>query len=77
MNIKISGVTILGLVYDELELQDGKLEAFNLWAFGSPNILLVEFVPLWNKLHGAALFLNEDSIEIDFARMILKLWEGR
>lgn len=75
MNLKTSGVSILGLVYDRLEI--GQLEEFNLWAFGLSNILIAEFVPLWNKLHGAALFLNEDSIEIDCANMIFKLWEGR
>lgn len=75
MNLKICGIPILDSVYGHLEIDE--MELFNLWAFGKRLIVVAEFVPLWNKLHGAAMFINEDSIELDCARMIVKLWEGR
>jgi len=75
MHIRTCGVAILGKVYDQVKPEE--LETFHLWAFGIPNILIVDFVKLWNKKHGAVLFINEDAIEVNCARLIIKLWEER
>jgi hypothetical protein len=61
----------------ELDLHVDKedRDAFNLWAFGYSNFLVVDLVPLWNKRHGISFFINEDCDILSCANRMFKLWE--
>lgn len=74
MRFSICGARILGYIYTRIG--DDNILSFNLWAFGNDNILIAQFVPLWNKLHGAQFFINEDISEALCVDSILKLWEA-
>lgn len=50
--------------------------AFNKWSTGEENFLVVQFVPLWNKLHGDVFFINEDRWERECSDAIIRIWEG-
>lgn len=61
----------------ELDLHVDKedRDAFNLWAFGATNFLVVDLVRLWNNRHGHSFAINEDCDVLHCAHRMFKLWE--